>query len=361
MGRLGKISTGFLVLESGECFQGEWRGGREQAGEVVFNTSHSGYEEIATDPSYFSQIMVMTAPMQGNYGADRAVWESNQIWISGFVCLEMQESKRDRGWLDLLEKSDVPVLSDLDTREIVLRLREQGTPWGAVVKAETKEAALKRAQELIAEKKTIDTDWVYAVTRKQAEFRKGSNASGPRIAIMDYGCKENTIRELQAASSEVAVFPSRTPSRVIRDWSPSGILLSNGPGDPALVKESVETVRELLGEIPIFGICMGNQILGLALGAKTYKLKFGHRGSNHPVKDLLLNEIYVTSQNHGYVVDPKSLPSDVRVSHWNLNDDTVEGIECKAKKCFSVQYHPESHPGPREARRLFDYFLSELK
>lgn len=361
MRKNGKTSAGFLVLESGECFQGEWRGGREQAGEVVFNTSHSGYEEIATDPSYFSQIMVMTAPMQGNYGADRAFWESNKVWISGFVCLEMQESTRDSSWLDLLDKSEVPVLSDLDTREIVLRLREQGTPWGAVVKAETKEIALKRAQELIAQKKTIDTDWVYAVSRKQAEFLKGGKSGGPRIAIMDYGCKENTIRELQAASSEVAVFPSRTPSRVIRDWNPSGILLSNGPGDPSLVKESVETVKELLGEIPIFGICMGNQILGLALGAKTYKLKFGHRGSNHPVKDLLLNEIYVTSQNHGYVVDPKSLPSDVRVSHWNLNDETVEGIECKAKKCFSVQYHPESHPGPREARRLFDYFLSELK
>ncbi len=361
MRKNGKASTGFLVLESGECFQGDWRGGREQAGEVVFNTSHSGYEEIATDPSYFSQIMVMTAPMQGNYGADRAFWESNKVWISGFVCLEMQESTRDRSWLDLLDKSEVPVISDLDTREIVLRLREQGTPWGAVVKAETKEAALERAHQLIAQKKTNDTDWVYAVSRKQTEFLKGGKPNGPRIAIMDYGCKENTIRELQAASSELAVFPSRTPSRVIRDWSPSGILLSNGPGDPSLVKESVETVRELLGEIPIFGICMGNQILGLALGAKTFKLKFGHRGSNHPVKDLLLNEIYVTSQNHGYVVDPNTLPSDVRVSHWNLNDETVEGIECKAKKCFSVQYHPESHPGPREARRLFDYFLSELK
>lgn len=361
MRKFGKPQTGFLVLESGECFQGEWRGGREQAGEVVFNTSHSGYEEIATDPSYFSQIMVMTAPMQGNYGADREVWESKKLWISGFVCVEMQESERDRSWLDLLEKSDVPVLSDIDTREVVLKLRESGTPWGAVVKAETAEAALKRAKELINEKKNIDTDWVYAVTRKQAEFLKGQNQNGPRVAVMDYGCKENTIRELQAKCSEVAVFPSRTPARVIRDWNPSGILLSNGPGDPSLVKDSVETVRELLGEIPVFGICMGNQILGLALGAKTYKLKFGHRGSNHPVRDLLLNEIYVTSQNHGYVVDPKTLPSNVRVSHWNLNDETVEGIECKEKKCFSVQYHPESHPGPREARRLFDYFLSEIK
>lgn len=361
MKKFGKAQTGFLVLESGECFQGEWRGGKEQAGEVVFNTSHSGYEEIATDPSYFSQIMVMTAPMQGNYGADPSVWESKNLWISGFVCVEMQESTRDRSWLDLLEKSNVPVLSDIDTREVVLKLREIGTPWGAIVKAENKADALKRARELIVQKKTIDTDWVYAVTRKQAEFLKGHKANGPRVAILDYGCKENTIRELQAACSEVAVFPSRTPAKVIRDWSPSGILLSNGPGDPALVQESVATVKELLGEIPVFGICMGNQILGLALGAKTYKLKFGHRGSNHPVRDLLLDEIYVTSQNHGYVVDPKTLPSDVRVSHWNLNDETVEGIECKSKKCFSVQYHPESHPGPREARRLFDYFLSELK
>ena len=354
------MNKGFLVLESGETYEGLWHGGQARAGEIVFNTSHAGYEEIATDPSYFSQIMVMTAPMQGNYGVDRDAWESKRMWIDGFVSLEMQTSKRDASWRNQLLDSGIPVLSELDTRRIVLRLRDLGTPWGALVAAENAESARVQARELIQKKKLSAKDWVHEVTRTEAEFRKGAVPNGPRIAVMDYGCKENTLRELQAKCSELAVYPSRTPERVIRDWSPSGILLSNGPGDPTDVQEATETVRALLGWKPIFGICMGNQILARALGASTFKLKFGHRGGNHPVRDLLLNEIYVTSQNHGYAVEIKSLPSSARVTHVNLNDGTVEGIECAAKKCFSVQYHPESHPGPHEARKLFDYFLSSI-
>jgi carbamoyl-phosphate synthase small subunit len=354
------MTKGFLVLETGEIYEGEWRGGEPRAGEVVFNTSHSGYEEIATDPSYFSQIIVMTAPMQGNYGIDRAAWESRQIWIEGFVSLEIQESARDSGWRDELHEAGVPILTDLDTRKIVLRLRDAGTPWGALVKANDEASAFAMAKSLIEKKKKIDVDWVHAVSRKEAEFLRGLKANGPRIAVLDYGCKDNTLRELQNLSSEVAVFPSRTPERVLRDWNPSGIMLSNGPGDPADVKDAVENLKSILGWKPVFGICMGNQILARALGGSTHKLKFGHRGGNHPVRDLLINEIYVTSQNHGYVVDAKSLPSSTRVTHWNLNDGTVEGLECAAKKCFSVQYHPESHPGPHDARKLFDYFVSRL-
>lgn len=351
---------GYLVLESGEVYEGVWHGGTARAGEVVFNTSHSGYEEIATDPSYFSQIIVMTAPMQGNYGVDSQAWESRKMWIEGFVSLEIQKSPRDSSWCNQLNEAGIPVLSELDTRQIVLRLRDLGTPWGALVPASSADEARALAAELIRIKRQMDPDWVHLVSRRDVEVRKGLLASGPRIAILDYGCKENTIRELQNRSAEVAIFPSRTPEQVIREWNPSGILLSNGPGDPSLVKEAVGTVKALLGWKPIFGICMGNQILSLALGAKTYKLKFGHRGGNHPVRDLLLNEIYVTSQNHGYAIDAATLPSDVRVSHENLNDKTVEGIECVAKKCFSVQYHPESHPGPHEASKLFDYFIARL-
>lgn len=352
---------GFLVLESGETFEGVWRGGEPRAGEVVFNTSHAGYEEIATDPSYFSQIMVMTAPMQGNYGVNRASWESRQMWIDGFVSLEMQKSKRDSTWRNQLDQAGIPTLSDLDTREIVLRLRDLGTPWGALVPAADSAEARELANALIRRKKEGELDWAHAVARKQTEFLKGENPNGPRVAIMDFGCKENTIRELCAQSSEVALFSSRATEREIRDWDPSGIMLSNGPGDPAEVQAASETVRALLGWRPVFGICMGNQILGRALGAKTYKLKFGHRGGNHPVKDHLVGEVYMTSQNHGYCVDEKTLPSGVRVTHVNLNDNTVEGIECSAKKAFSVQYHPESHPGPRDARKLFDYFIDRLK
>jgi carbamoyl-phosphate synthase small subunit len=352
---------GCLVLETGEIYKGEWRGGTPQAGEVVFNTSHSGYEEMATDPSYFNQIMVCSAPMQGNYGAHKEVWESRDLWFKAFVCQEIQSSIRDSSWLKQLTSKNIPVLTDLDTREIVLHLRDAGTVWGAVLPYVNVQSAISSAQTLIAAKKNDDQDWPYLVSRKNTEVVKGLIASGPRVAIIDYGCKENTVRELSKICSEVAIFNSRATAREIQDWNPAGVMLSNGPGDPSLVKNSVQTVRELLSWKPIFGICMGNQILSLALGAKTYKLKFGHRGSNHPVKDLLTESIYVTSQNHGYAVDEKSLPSNVRVSQINLNDQSVEGIECFSKKCFSVQYHPESHPGPHEARKLFDYFLEQLK
>lgn len=354
------LNKGYLVLETGETYQGVWHGGQARAGEVVFNTSHSGYEEIATDPSYYSQILVLTAPMQGNYGADRECWESRQIWIEGFVSIEIQNSSRDQSWRTCLLDEGVPILTGLDTRQIVLHLRNAGTPWGALVAADSEVDARARAAPLILAKKQIEKDWVHSVSRRKLEVLKGSVEKGPRVAVLDFGCKENTFRELQARCAEIAIFPSRTPAQVIRDWQPAGVLLSNGPGDPADVQEAVSTVEKLVGQIPIFGICMGHQILAQALGAKTYKLKFGHRGSNHPVKDFLLNEIYVTSQNHGYAVQADSLPSEARVSHLNLNDRTVEGLEFKAKKCFSVQYHPESHPGPRDARNLFDYFLSGL-
>ena len=355
------MAIGCLVLETGEIYKGEWRGGESFAGEVVFNTSQSGYEEMATDPSYFNQIMVCTAPMQGNYGADREVWESRDLWFKGFVCQEIQNSKRDSTWLQALLDKKVPVLTDLDTRKIVLRLRESGTPWGALLKYTSDEEVRKITRSLVEQKKSEDQDWVFRVSRPELQLYEGNKANGPRVAVIDYGCKENTIRELVQSCSEVGVFNSRVGAREIQDWNPQGILLSNGPGDPGSVKVTIQTVQELLGWKPIFGICMGNQILSLALGAKTYKLKFGHRGSNHPVRDLLTGSIYVTSQNHGYAVDEKSLPSSVRVSQINLNDQSLEGIECNSKKCFSVQYHPESHPGPHEARKLFDYFLEQLK
>lgn len=355
------MARGFLVLESGEVYEGLFRGGTPRAGEVVFNTSHSGYEEIATDPSYYGQIIVMTAPMQGNYGVSRSFWESRRMWIEGFISLEMQESERDSSWRRQLGEAGIPILSDLDTREIVLRLRDQGTPWGAIVQAESEDQARTLAKPLIEAKKKEDLDWVHAVSRKELEVRKGAKSEGPRIAIMDYGSKENILRELSARASEIGIFPSRASADDVRKWNPDGIMLTNGPGNPADVKVAVETVRDLVGWKPMFGICMGNQILALALGAKTYKLKFGHRGSNHPVRDELLNSVYVTSQNHGYSVDAATLPADARVTHINLNDESVAGFECADRKCFSVQYHPESHPGPHEAVRLFDYFVDRIK
>jgi len=353
--------NGFLVLESGEAYAGLFYGAADRAGEVVFNTSHSGYEEMATDPSYFGQILVLTAPQQGNYGEDDKCWESSKIWIEGFVCVEMQESKREQTWRQKLLKYGVPILSDVNTRKLVLQLREKGTQWGALVKAADAATATAKAKTLIAKKKTMDSDWVHMVSRQKAETRTGKNPRGPKVAVLDFGCKENTLRELVQRCSEVRIFPSRATAKEIRDYNPGGIMLSNGPGDPGDVQMATETVRDLIGWRFIFGICMGHQILGRAMGAQTYKLKFGHRGSNHPIKDTLLNKIYMTSQNHGYAVDLKSLPITCQVTHVNLNDNTVAGIYDASKKALSVQFHPESHPGPHDAVGLFDFFMRQTQ
>lgn len=358
----------YLVLEDGEIFKGAAVGSQastsgsypEKAGEVVFNTAHSGYEEVATDPSYFHQIVVMTAPMQGNYGSHSPDWESSKMWIHGFVCLQMQNSKRNSSWMQRLIDNKIPVLTEIDTRTLTIKLRSQGTPWGALVCAETETEAVGRAQKLIGETKKIEPDWVWLASRKEVSMIPGDLASGPKIAVLDFGAKENILRELKSRCSELRIYPSRTPVEVIEQWNPDGLMLTNGPGDPSQVKIAVETTKHFLGKKPIFGICMGHQILGQALGAKTYKLKFGHRGVNHPIKDQLLNRIYVSSQNHGYAIDEKTLPKDVQITHINLNDNTVAGFYSEKLNCLGIQYHPESHPGPHEAVELFNYFTKVM-
>lgn len=353
---------GYIGLEDGTLFEGNWQGSVDSsAGEVVFNTSMVGYQEIVTDPSYHRQIIVMTAPEQGNYGVIGSERESEQVWVKGFVCVNLNESfseGRDQFSGELANFS-TPALSGVDTRSLTLHLRDQGTPWGAMVKADNPEEAKKLIQAKIQEgKKAAGDDWVYEVTTKNRIDLKGRKRKG-RVAIIDYGVKKNIVSELQQRFKDVAIFGSRTPVSEILEWDPDGIMLTNGPGDPSQVKGSVECVQALLGQKPIFGICMGNQILALALGGKTYKLKFGHRGGNHPVQDFATNEIYMTSQNHGYAVS-EDLPSGVKVSQINLYDKTVEGIEAPGKKAWSVQYHPESNPGPNDASKLFDYFASEV-
>ena len=350
----------FLVLESGEIFEGIWHGGQDRAGEVVFNTSHSGYEEIATDPSYFSQIVVMTAPMQGNYSISKEVWESRKIWIEGFISLQVQSSKRDHSWVQLLSENSIPVVSEVDTRRLVLRLREGGTTWGALVQTATRDQAVVKAQGLIDEKKKMDKDWVWATSRRKLEIRKGDHFVGPKIAVLDFGCKENILRQLEKHCRELCVLPSRATPTEILSVQPDALMLTNGPGDPSDVQVATETIRSLLGIKPIFGICMGHQILAQALGGKTFKMKFGHRGSNHPIRDDLLGKVYVSSQNHGYAVDAKSLPSDVRITHTNLNDGTVAGFLSEERKCLGIQYHPEACPGPHEAQELFQYFIQKV-
>ncbi len=353
---------GWLVLESGESFEGDWVSADTpgRAGEIVFNTSHAGYEEIATDPSYFSQIVVMTMPMQGNYGVDPAIWESKKIWIEGFVCLEMQSSKRESGWKNLLAKNDIPALHQVDTREVVEKLRQQGTPWGALVPARNSLEAVALAKNLISQAKDKPRDWAFIASRKERELIKGDIPIGARVAVIDFGCKENILRELKARASVIEVFPSRVSAEEVLQWSPDGVMLTNGPGDPGDVEVAPQTVKALLNKVPIFGICMGHQVLSIALGAKTYKLKFGHRGSNHPIEDQLLNRIYMTSQNHGYGVDASTLPGHVKVTHVNLNDRTVAGFFSEELNCLGIQYHPESRPGPHDASSLFDFFFNQM-
>lgn len=354
----------YLVLEDGQVFAGEALKAQaefpETAGEVVFNTSHSGYEEIATDPSYMNQIIVMTAPMQGNYGIDDQVWESKQIWIKGFICLQMQFSKANSTWAKRLMDNKVPIMTEVDTRKLVLELRKQGTPWGAVVQAENENAAHEKAKTMIAKAKQVDGDWVWEASRKETQEINGDNPQGPRVAVLDFGAKENILRELKKRCSHLKVFPSRADAKTIEAYKPDGLMLTNGPGDPSEVKQAPETIRHFLGKLPVFGICMGHQVLSIALGAKTYKLKFGHRGANHPIQDRILNMIYMSSQNHGYAVDSTTLPESALVTHINLNDQTVAGFFSEKLNCLGIQYHPESHPGPHDAEKLFDFFVYKM-
>jgi carbamoyl-phosphate synthase small subunit len=356
-------TRGFLVLEDGTIFEGSWCGNTDYTGvgEVVFNTSLVGYQEILTDPSYYQQIIVMTAPEQGNYGVADEERESARIWAEGFVCLQMNPcslpKRNTLAWE--LDKFRKPALSGIDTRALVLHLRSRGTPWGAMLASADPESARDKAREMIRRRKTeVDSDWVYQVTSPKIESYSGKGRKG-RVAVFDFGAKNNIVGELQKRFHEIAVFGSRSAAREILDWSPDGVMLTNGPGDPAQVKSAVTEIRNLLGHVPLFGICMGHQLLGLALGGKTFKLKFGHRGANHPVRNLKTGEIYMTSQNHGYALDPQ-LPSGVQVCQINLYDGTVEGIECPSKKAWSVQYHPEASPGPHDSQVLFDHFAEEV-
>lgn len=355
------MKAGYLVLQSGQIFNGQFWGEQPVLGEVVFNTSHSGYEEIMTDPSYHQQIVVMTSPMQGNYGSDPTTWESNCYQAQGFICLELQMSMRDQAFAQQLKEQKKGVMTEIDTRALTHTLREQGTTWGVMLNALDQKQASQLAQKYFEQIKKIDPDWVYAVSAKQISMLPGEKPSGPRVGVLDFGVKKNIIREVQKRSSQVVVFPSRTSDMTIQAHQLDALVLSNGPGNPEDVQVAPITIKALIGKLPIMAICMGHQLLARALGGQTYKLKFGHRGGNHPIKDEVLNRIYMASHNHGYAVEAASLPSQINISMYNLNDQTVAGFTSVADKLLSVQYHPESCPGPTESYELFDYFFKELK
>jgi carbamoyl-phosphate synthase small subunit len=347
---------GKLVLEDGTILSGKARGAQGCAtGEVVFNTGMTGFQEILTDPSYCGQIITMTYPLIGNYGIAPIANESKRPYARGFIVREL--CSRPSHWrseqdLDtFLQKYNVICLEGIDTRALTRRIRLHGTMKGIICSDETDNETLlaKMRQgegdvpELVRE---VSTQEVYHIP-----------GQGQRVVVMDFGCKENILRRLNHYGCDLTVVPAWTTVEEILRYNPNGIFLSNGPGDPKDVPYALETIKKLIGKKPIFGICLGHQLLGLAFGADTYKLKFGHRGSNHPVKDLTTGRVYITSQNHGYNVDEKTMDiCDLVVTHRGLNDNTVEGMQHRTLPIFSVQYHPEAAPGPQENEYLFVKF-----
>jgi len=371
-----------LALENGTWFQGVSAGAPgETTGEVVFNTSMTGYQEILTDPSYAGQIVTMTAPQIGNYGVATADTESSKPQVAGFVMRDaspMSSNWRATGTLrDYLVRHNIVAIGDVDTRALTKALRSSGVmrgiiATGSVDPAQLIERALRvphmEGSDLVkdvttAEAYDFETSLADAVTDASFGVEPLRRAKRPlKVAAYDFGIKTNILRRLAAHGCQVRVFPASTPAAEVLAWQPDGIFLSNGPGDPAAVTYAIDNIKELAeGTTPMFGICLGHQLMGLALGAKTYKLKFGHRGGNHPVKQLDTGAIEITSQNHGFAVDPDSLPATTRVTHLNLYDGTIEGLRHINKPIFSVQYHPEASPGPHDADYLFQEFLDEME
>jgi len=365
-----------LLLEDGRIFEGKSFGAvGHKCAEVVFNTSMTGYQEILTDPSYHEQIITMTYPLIGNYGTNTQDVESRKVFVSGFIvkenCDYPSNWRSGKSLNEYLKANNIVGLEGIDTRALVKHIRIKGAMRGIISSDEFDIKILK--QKLEKYPGLEGRDIVKNVTsRKPYSWDKGvidiledielKPEKKFKVVAIDFGIKQNILRLLRSHGCEVYVVPAKTSAKDILAKKPDGIFLSNGPGDPAPVDYAVETVRKLLGKVPIFGICLGHQILSLALGAKTYKLKFGHRGANHPVKNLRTGKIEITSQNHGFCVDMDSLAHmDIELTHLNLNDNTNEGIFSKKLKAFSVQYHPEASPGPHDSNYLFNDFINLMK
>ena len=351
----------YLILEDGTVFEGTSIGpSREVISEIVFNTSMTGYLEVLTDPSYAGQAVVMTYPLIGNYGICREDMESRQAWPDGYIVRELSRipsNFRSGDTIDhFLKEQDIPGISGIDTRALTKILREKGTMNGMITTngdydlEEVKEKIRQYTVKGVVLKTSVKKPYVLP-------------GDGKKVALLDCGAKDNIARNLNKRGCEVTVYPADTPAEEILKTNPDGIMLSNGPGDPAENVGIIEEVRKLYeSSVPIFAICLGHQLMALATGAKTYKLKYGHRGGNHPVKDLETGRVYITSQNHGYAVDEESLDPSVAVPAFvNVNDKTNEGLKYVGKNIFTVQYHPEACPGPLDSGYLFDRFMRMME
>ena len=353
-----------LMLEDGHSFEGELIGCEgETTGEVCFNTGITGYQEILTDPSYRQQIVTMAAPHIGNYGINYEDVESDKIQVSGFIIKDetlYSSNWRSKGSIgDYLVENNITGIKNVDTRAIVSRIRDKGAMNGIISSFDYNETSLiKKIQNLPS---MLGLDLAKKVTCPKKYLHNTNKTNKHNVAVIDFGIKKNILRLLSDLGCSLCVFPADVTKEEIVSKKPDGIFLSNGPGDPAAVSYAIKTVKSLLGYAPMFGICLGHQILALALGASTFKLKFGHRGINHPVKNIYSGKIEITSQNHGFAVDMSSLPNNIKPTHINLNDNTLAGFECINYDVFSVQYHPESSPGPHDSRYLFDRFINLME
>ncbi|MQF97934.1 MAG: glutamine-hydrolyzing carbamoyl-phosphate synthase small subunit [SAR202 cluster bacterium] len=356
------IKPAYLVLQDGSFYEGESFGSNDTAiGELVFNTSMTGYQEMLTDPSYSGQIVMPTYPIIGNYGINENDMESNSIKVSGFVvrehCLDPSHSTSIMNLSDYLISNGIPGISGIDTRSLVRKIRSSGVMMGMIAIDIAPEEALSS----IKNHPQYDTRNFVEEVSTIEKYSWGEDDNAPLILVSDYGLKYNILRILRSKGFRVMALPSNTTYEEISAMRPQGIILSPGPGDPALLDTQIDIAKHLLGEIPMMGICLGHQIIARAFGAETFKLKFGHRGGNHPVKDEHSSRVYITSQNHGYAVDFNNLPTDLVVSHTNLNDGTIEGLEHKDLPIMSIQYHSEASPGPLDNIYLFDKFLRKVE
>ncbi len=353
-----------LVLENGISFIGNSLGAKgETIGEICFNTGMTGYQEILTDPSYCGQIITMTYPHIGNYGTNDNDIESNNIHAAGFIIKEEtiypSNYRSTKSIGEYLKKNKIIGIQNIDTRMLTRIIRNEGAMNAIISNEDLNEKSL--LNKVKSAPKMDGQDLAKSVTTKKP-YEWNSNENKPyKVAAIDFGIKHNIIKQLIENNCNVKIFPANISHEEIIKYDPDGIFLSNGPGDPSAVNYAINTVKKLIGIKPIFGICLGHQILALALGGKTYKLKFGHRGCNHPVKNLQTNKTEITSQNHGFSVDSHSLNKNIEITHISLNDNTVEGLRCKEKQLFSIQFHPESSPGPHDSRYLFKEFTKMME
>ncbi|WP_102026924.1 carbamoyl phosphate synthase small subunit [Salirhabdus sp. Marseille-P4669] len=351
--------TGYLVLSTGDILEGKWLSPKkEMEGELVFNTAMTGYQEVMTDPSYAGQIVIMTYPLIGNYGFNDTAFESVRPQVAGliinFPCVTPEHAESQYSIMEMVQKFDIPILYDMDTRRLTTIVRNNGNVFGKMTSNKDEKPIIEKVDPNIVKTVSVSTTHTF--------YQKTNRERTKHVVVVDFGYKHSIVNALLNLSCHVTVVPYHSTLQEIQALHPDGILFSNGPGNPEDLQSLLPKLKEMADQYPTLGICLGHQLLALAYGGKTKRLPFGHRGSNHPVKDLKTGKVYITSQNHGYVVDEQSLNKTVwNISHINVNDNSVEGMVHRSKPIIAVQFHPEAHPGPLDSHHIFEHFYQLLQ